>query len=79
VATVERLRPDRDPATEPFQAYCWWVTGELEVISFVYYAGLDGTDAAASPSFRRAHFGGTAAPLFRLQPDGDTAAIVLAP
>ncbi|MEP9402022.1 glycoside hydrolase family 68 protein [Sphingomonas sp. VNH70] len=63
-----------NPAAEPYQAYCWWVTGELDVISFVDFWGLAGaepTDAAT----RRRHFGGTAAPWFRLSLDGDTAAI----
>ncbi|WP_082467048.1 glycoside hydrolase family 68 protein [Sphingomonas sp. Leaf25] len=66
-----------NPAAEPYQAYCWWVTGELDVISFVDSWGLAGaepTDAAT----RRAHFGGTAAPFFRLALDGTTARIVTA-
>lgn len=64
-----------NPPAEPFQAYCWWVTGELDVISFADFWGLDGRvpDTAA---IRRAHFGGTVAPWFRLALAGDTATIV---
>ncbi|MEH3046309.1 galactokinase [Sphingomonas adhaesiva] len=67
-----------NPAGEPFQAYCWWVTGEGEVISFVDYWGLQGGDPATGAPYRRAHFGGTAAPLFRVELDGDRATIVAA-
>ncbi|MFS0773339.1 glycoside hydrolase family 68 protein [Sphingomonas sp. 1P08PE] len=64
-----------NPAAEPFQAYCWWVTGELDVISFVDQWGLAGSDPTDDPVLRRAHFGGTAAPWFRLAIDGDRVAI----
>ncbi len=63
-----------NPATEPFQAYCWWVTGELDVISFVDQCGLKGQDPS-DPGVRRRHFGGTAAPWFRLAIDGDRVTI----
>ncbi len=63
-----------NPAAEPFQAYCWWVTGELDVISFVDFWGLAGA-APDTAERRRAHFGGTAAPWFRLALDGDRALI----
>lgn len=65
-----------NPAAEPFQAYCWWVTGELEVISFVDYCGLEGGDPGAGVAYRRAHFGGTAAPPFALALDGERATVV---
>ncbi|TXC70339.1 glycoside hydrolase family 68 protein [Sphingomonas ginsenosidivorax] len=61
-----------NPAEEPYQAYCWWVTGELEVISFVDFWGLNGA-ALDDAGTRRAHFGGTAAPWFRLTLQGDVA------
>ena len=53
-----------NPPTAPAQAYCWWVTPDLSVISFVdqWRAG-EATDATA--------FGGTAAPLLTLSLDGD--------
>ena len=64
-----------NPPAEPFQAYCWWVTGELDVISFVDQWGLDGANPTTDAALRRAHFGGTAAPWFRLKVDGDMVAI----
>ena len=63
-----------NPPAEPTQAYCWWVTGELDVISFVDFWGLDGVPADSAPR-RRARFGGTAAPWFRLAIDGDRVTI----
>ncbi|WP_316748632.1 glycoside hydrolase family 68 protein [Sphingomonas sp. A2-49] len=66
-----------NPSAEPAQGYCWWVTGELDVISFVDAWGLGG-GVAPDPVTRRAQFGGTAAPWFRLALDGDRAAIVAA-
>lgn len=63
-----------NPAAEPYQAYCWWVTGELDVISFVDTWGLQGAEPSDAAT-RRAHFGGTAAPWFRLALAGDTATI----
>jgi levansucrase len=65
-----------NPAAEPYQAYCWWVTGEREVISFVDYWGLDGGRPTEGVEYRRRHFGGTAAPLFGLALDGDRSTIV---
>ena len=63
-----------NPVAEPTQAYCWWVTRELDVISFVDFWGLEGV-AADTAVRRRAHFGGTAAPWFRLAIDGDRVTI----
>jgi levansucrase len=64
-----------NPAAEPFQAYCWWVTGEGDVISFVDYWGLEGAGLPDTAPGRRARFGGTAAPWFRLAFDGDRVTI----
>ncbi len=61
-----------NPAAEPYQAYCWWVTGELDVISFADAIGLNGVEPVDGAT-RRAHFGGTAAPWFRLRLSGDRA------
>jgi levansucrase len=65
-----------NPAEEPFQAYCWWVTAEREVISFVDFWGLQGK-LPDTPEARRARFGGTAAPWFRLAIDGDRIVIAV--
>lgn len=67
-----------NPPEEPFQAYCWWVTGECQVISFVDYWGLEGGTPAAGIPYRRAHFGGTATPFFGIALAGDRATIVRA-
>lgn len=66
-----------NPAAEPAQAYCWWVTGEGRVLSFVDYAGLGaaGIAALADPAARRRHFGGVPAPFFELAFDGDRVTI----
>lgn len=61
-----------NPLTAPFQAYCWWVTGEGEVFSFLDYPGARGTTPPLQPERRRAIFGGTVAPTFTLTFDGDT-------
>lgn len=60
-----------NPASEPRQSYSWWVTGEDEVWSFVDYWGLEGRQPENNPALLRGHFGGTAAPVFRLAYDGD--------
>jgi levansucrase len=62
-----------NPDAEPYQAYCWWVTGELDVISFIDFWGLEGRDAKADPALRSRQFGGTAAPIFALSVSGDRA------
>jgi levansucrase len=64
-----------NPDAEPYQGYCWWVTGALDVISFVDFWGLAGRTPDTA-EVRRAHFGGTAAPWFRLTLEGDRATIV---
>ncbi|WP_010544084.1 glycoside hydrolase family 68 protein [Sphingomonas elodea] len=66
-----------NPPAEPAQAYCWWVTGEGEVLSFVDYAGLGaaGAGAIADAEGRRRQFGGVPAPFFALRFDGDRVTI----
>ncbi|BCI70296.1 glycoside hydrolase 68 family protein [Sphingomonas paucimobilis] len=64
-----------NPDEEPMQAYCWWVTGEGDVISFVDFWDLKGADVSNDPALRRRHFGGTAAPWFRLAMAGDRVTI----
>ena len=64
-----------NPPGAPHQAYSWWVTGDLEVASFVDLTGLDGQQPIDDPAWRRTHFGGVPAPRFRLVLDGDTARV----
>jgi len=60
-----------NPAGEAAQSYSWIVTGEDEVWSFVDYWGMAGRKPADHPHLVRSHFGGTAAPVFRLVFDDD--------
>jgi len=66
-----------NPREAPTQAYCWWVTGEGDVLSFVDYPGVAPVDAAllADPAYRRRRFGGVPAPFFRLVFAGDRVTI----
>ncbi len=59
-----------NPPAEPNQAYSWWVTGELDVVSFVDRWGL--SEGRVLTNHRQ--FGGTIAPTARLRLDGDRAA-----
>ncbi|WP_404480242.1 glycoside hydrolase family 68 protein [Novosphingobium sp. BL-52-GroH] len=63
-----------NPATEPFQAYSWWVLPDLSVTSFVDYWGIDDATACEKPP-GRAHFGGTFAPFLKLRLEGDSATL----
>lgn len=64
-----------NPAAAPVQAYCWWVTHELRVASFVnYWRGGPAAEPATADA-RRAAFGGVPAPFFDLRIDGDRVTI----
>ncbi len=65
-----------NPAGEPAQAYCWQVLETLEVMSFVDHWGLNGRDPATDPVADRAQFGGTIAPILRIEINGNTTRIV---
>jgi levansucrase len=65
-----------NPASEPTQGYSWLVLDTLEVVSFVDYWGMGGRKLTDHPDLVRSHFGGTAAPLFRIALDGDNTRIV---
>jgi levansucrase len=62
-----------NPPEAPYQGYSWWVTADLEVVSFVELVGLDGKPPVDDPAWRRAHFGGVPAPRFRIVLDGNKA------
>lgn len=59
-----------NPIASPCQAYCWWVTGEGDVMSFLDYPGSQEAEPPQEATGRRAIFGGTVAPVFRLTFDG---------
>ncbi len=59
------------PAGEPTQGYSWWVDGAGIVASFIDHWGMAGRDFDAHPALLRDQFGGTPAPFFALDFDGD--------
>jgi levansucrase len=60
-----------NPRARPIQAYSWQVLADLSVISFADRLNL--TTEPSDTQEARAHFGGTAAPEFKLILAGDTA------
>jgi levansucrase len=64
-----------NPDDAPYQAYSWWVTPDLSVHGFVDLIDSDGEDVEDNEQWRRAHFGGVPAPVFRLALDGDRAGV----
>lgn len=60
-----------NPAAELRQAYCWQVLDTLEVVSFVDHWGLHGRDIFAEPALQREQFGGTIAPMLKIELDGN--------
>lgn len=60
-----------NPVAEPRQGYCWQVLDTLEVISFVDHWGLEGRDIFAEPDLQRRQFGGTIAPMLKIELDGN--------
>lgn len=65
-----------NPAAEPFQAYSWWVTKDLEAVGFVDSWGLEGRSLEEQPELVVSQFGGTPTPRFRLKLDGDKSAVI---
>lgn len=63
-----------NPEHEPRQTYSWWVCGDLQVVSFIDHWGLNGRQHDAPDTIRK-QFGGTMAPRFRLNLEGDCAQI----
>jgi levansucrase len=64
-----------NPEAEPFQGYCWQVLDSLEVVSFVNYWDLGGR-SIDDVAVRRARFGGTLAPVLKIDVRGDTTSLV---
>lgn len=62
-----------NPASEPTQAYSWWVMPDGLVTSFIDYWGMGGRALADHPELVRIQFGGTPAPMLRLRLQGDRA------
>ncbi|MFA7585082.1 MAG: glycoside hydrolase family 68 protein [Novosphingobium sp.] len=62
-----------NPSQAPLQAYSWWVTADLDVQGFVDLVDVPASGPVDDPQWRRAHFGGRPAPVFRIGLDGDRA------
>lgn len=62
-----------NPQQTPYQAYSWWVNDDLTVAGFADLPGVADGAQIDTPQWRRDHFGGTQAPLFRITLDGDQA------
>ncbi|MBN8806642.1 MAG: glycoside hydrolase family 68 protein [Sphingomonas sp.] len=60
-----------NPASEPTQAYSWWVDGDGRVHSFIDHWGMRGRGFADDLSLLRGQFGGTPAPVFAIAADGN--------
>lgn len=60
-----------NPEVEPRQGYCWQVLDTLDVISFVDHWGLQGRDIFAEPDLQRRQFGGTIAPMLKIELNGN--------
>ena len=59
-----------NPADVPYQTYSWWVSDDLSVAGFADLAGVAEGGQVDDPVWRRAHFNGTPAPIFRIGLDG---------
>ena len=63
-----------NPAEEPVQTYSWWVTQDLTVHGFVDLVDVaSAQDVVDDAAWRRAHFGGVPAPVFKIRLEGDRA------
>ncbi|PUA36462.1 glycoside hydrolase family 68 protein [Paenibacillus elgii] len=64
-----------NPPENPYQAYSWLVTPELNVVGFAHFGDLDnltiGDVGNQSPEFQFSHFGGTLAPTVKISIKGD--------
>jgi levansucrase len=62
-----------NPDSAAYQTYSWWVDDDLAVWGFVDYPAVPLGAAVDDPAWRRARFGGTPAPVFRIVLDGENA------
>ena len=62
-----------NPESAPYQTYSWWVSEDLTVSGFVDLPGVAADGQRDDPQWRRDHFGGTPAPLFRIAVAGNQA------
>lgn len=62
-----------NPEEAPFQTYSWWVDASLDVWGFIDYPACTAETKLDDPAWRRARFGGTPAPTFRIALNGEKA------
>ena len=65
-----------NPLEEPKQCYAWQVLQDMRVIAFVDHWGLKGQATDTDMALRRRQFGGTWAPVVRLELDGALSRII---
>lgn len=65
-----------NPEDLPYQSYSWWVDQDLNVSGFADLPGVAPGGQVDDAAWRRAHFAGTPAPLFRIAMDGPRAWVV---
>jgi levansucrase len=65
-----------NPVSEPRQAYAWQVLPSLDVVSFVDFWGLKNRDITSNPDLKAAHFGGTIAPMVKIEINGKNTRII---
>jgi len=62
-----------NPENAPYQAYSWWIDEDLMASGFADLPGVAPGGQVDDAAWRRAHFGGRPAPLFRIGLDGTNA------
>jgi levansucrase len=65
-----------NPPQEPKQAYCWQILPNGDVYSFVDHWGLNGRSLQDYPELYASQFGGTIAPVVKIEIDGHQTRIV---
>jgi levansucrase len=65
-----------NPEDLPYQSYSWWVDQDLNVSGFADLPGVAPGGQVDDAAWRRNHFAGTPAPLFRIAMDGVQAWVV---
>jgi levansucrase len=62
-----------NPENTPYQAYSWWIDENLTAAGFADLPGVAPGGQVDDAAWRRAHFAGRPAPLFRITLDGTSA------
>ncbi len=65
-----------NPVPEPRQTHRWQVLDTFGVLSFVDHWGLNGRDVFAEPRLQRDQFGGTIAPVVKIEIEGNNTRVL---